>query len=346
LRSTCGVCDPSRSSTPSGSLKALALSLLAALLCAWLTACLLFYQGEWQLILHPSRTPSNDPAQTPAALNLPFDPIRFDAAETGQPRLTAWWLPASPASTSKPTTAPALTTPPRYAAFTILYLHGGSGSLSDTLPTLARLHAIGLNIFAIDYRGFGASDPPTHPTASRMAQDTAAALDYLTATRHIPAHSIIPFGEGLAAALAASLAAQHPELPAVILSNPVPDPAAIAAAARPTRLIPVRLLFRNRFDIATPLSTLTTPKLLIAGPAPSATSAQKPPAPAVESLFQQRRQPPLLHHPPTRQLHRSSTPPPSPASSTNTSRSKSCHSGPKGRNPRICLRSARSSLKE
>ena len=58
--------------------KALALTLLAALLCAWLTLCLLFYQGDWQLILHPSPTI----AQTPASLNLPFSPIRFDAAET------------------------------------------------------------------------------------------------------------------------------------------------------------------------------------------------------------------------------------------------------------------------
>jgi uncharacterized protein len=231
--------------------KALTLSLLAALLCAWLSLCLLFYQGDWQLLLHPSPTV----AQTPASLNLPFDPIRFDAAETGQPRLTAWDLPAL--------TEPAPTAP--YAAYTVLYLHDGSGSLADTLPALALLHRIGLNIFAIDYRGFGLSDASAHPTSTTMAEDSAAALTYLTATRHIPIARILPYGAGLGASLAVALAHDRPQLPAIILDNPDPDPTATALAANSSNLVPVRLLFHQHFEIAAPLSTLTTPKLLIAG---------------------------------------------------------------------------------
>jgi hypothetical protein len=250
--------------------KALGLSLLAALLCAWLTLCLLFYQGDWQLILHPSRTIT----QTPAALNLPFDTIRFDASETGQPRLTAWYVPAA-----TPPAAPAA----KYSAYTILYLHDGSGSLADTLPTLTILHTAGINIFAVDYRGFGLSDPSQHPTQARMAQDSAAALDYLTLTRHIPASQIIPYGAGLGASLAADLALAHPELPALILANPDPDPTATALAAHSSNLIPVRLLFHQRFPISAPLATLTTPKLLIAG-GPSSSAQQTLP---IESLFQQ-----------------------------------------------------------
>lgn len=262
-------------------LKALALSLLAALLCAWLTLCLLFYQGEWQLVLHPTR----GIAQTPASAGLAFDSVRFDASETGQPRLTAWDIPAP---VSRDPTPPAATPPTAtaapYAAYTILYLHDGSGSLSATIPALARLHQAGLNVFAIDYRGFGASDASLHPNQARMAQDTAAALDFLVNTRHLPLQRILPFGDGLGAALAVNLAHQHPELPAVILSNPNPDPTATALAAQPSRMIPVRLLFRDRFDIATPLATLATPKLLIAGgpdPAEPDPSALR----AIETLF-------------------------------------------------------------
>jgi hypothetical protein len=247
--------------------KALALSLLAALLCAWLTLCLLFYQGDWQLILHPSPAV----AQTPAALSLPFDTIRFGASETGQPRLTAWYVPAASPPTAK------------YSAYTILYLHDGSGSLADTLPTLTLLHAAGINIFAIDYRGFGLSDPSHHPSATTMAEDSAAAFDYLTLTRHIPASQIIPYGVGLGASLAVTLAHTHPELPAVILANPDPDPTATALATHSSNLIPVRLLFHQHFEIASPLSTLATPKLLIAG-GPSSSAQQTI---ALESLFQQ-----------------------------------------------------------
>jgi len=254
-------------------LKALALSLLAVALCVYAAVCLLFYQGEWQLILHPSRTID----RTPSSAGLASSNIRFGDFDTGQPHLTAWWIPAqNPSSTT-----PALQ--PRYSAFTVLYLHGGSGSLSDAVPSLALLHRTGLNVFAIDYRGFGASDTSVHPDAERMAQDAAAALDYLVATRHIPARSIIPYGVGLGASLAVRLAHDQPNLPAVILDNPDPDPAATAAAMRPSNFIPVRLLFDNRFAIAQPLANLATPKLLIAGGA--AASSATIGLPAIQALF-------------------------------------------------------------
>ncbi len=104
-----------------------------------------------------------------------------------------------------------------------------------------------------------ASEPATllvHPSDTRMAEDAAAALDYLTSTRHIPARDLIPYGAGLGASLAASLAHSHPELPAVILDNPDPDPASTAATSHPSHILPLRLLFGKSFDIAEPIATL------------------------------------------------------------------------------------------
>ena len=236
---------------PRWLVKALGLSLGAALICVYATLCLLVYQGRWQLILQPSRSVD----RTPASVSLDFEAVRFGAAETGQPRLTGWWIPAGAQTGFQP----------KYAALTVLVLHGGSGSLANTVPLLARLHDAGLNVFAIDYRGFGGSDTSIHPSDTRMAEDTSDALDYLTSTRHIPARDIIPYGVGVGAALAANLAQSHPDLRAVIFDNPDPDPAATAAALHPSHLIPVRLLFGNQFDIATAIATLRTPKLLIAG---------------------------------------------------------------------------------
>jgi pimeloyl-ACP methyl ester carboxylesterase len=254
-------------------LKGLGITIVAALVCAWLALCLLYYQGEWQLILHPSHLVD----RTPASLNLPFEPIRFDAAETGQPRLTAWYLPAAPSA--------------RYAGLTVLYLHDGSGSLSATLPALARLHAAGLNVFAFDYRGFGASDLSEHPTAVRMAQDAAAALAYLTDGRHIPRTGIVPYGNGLGASLAVGLAQAHGSLPAVVLDNPDPDPTATAVGTRPSHVVPIRLIFHERFEIAAPLAALVTPKLLLAGgpnPTQAAASLQE-----MQTLFHQAASPKL-----------------------------------------------------
>ena len=231
-------------------IKALALCLVTALICAYAAACLLYYQGEWQFLLHPSHTVE----RTPASVGLLYKDIRFDASETGQPRLTAWWLPADFPNQSDA----------NFSAFTVLYLHDGSGSLADTVPTLATLHRVGLNVFAIDYRGFGASDSSAHPSDARMTQDAAAAFDYLTSVRHIPARNIVPYGVGLGASLAARLAHDHPDLPAVVLDNPDPDPLS-AAAGQQSRIIPLRLLSGYPFDIARLISILTTPKLLIAG---------------------------------------------------------------------------------
>lgn len=255
---------------PAWLVKALALTLSVAFVCAWLTACLLFYQGEWQLVLHPS--PSVD--RTPATAGLAFTPVHFADFNTGTPHLTGWWVPAQ-----APTQSPTLAS--HSSALTILYLHGGSGSLSDTLPAITLLHTTGLNVFAIDYRGFGSSDASIHPDADRMAEDASAALDYLIATQHVPATSIVPMGNGLGASLAVQLAHNHRELPAVLLDNPDPDPTATATAARPSRFIPVRLLFGSRFAIADPLASLTTPKLLIAG----GSSTSSPPTASLADLF-------------------------------------------------------------
>ena len=226
-------------------LKAAALTIAAAVLCAYLTLCLLLYQGQWQLLLHPDPNPT-------LTTTLPAQLLRFGAAETGQPSLAGLWLPAQTFSQSFSGPIP-----------TILYLPDGNGRLADDLPTLAQLHQLPINVFAFDYRGFGASDPTPHPTQLRMQQDAQTALDYLTQTRHIPAKTIIPYGAGLGAALATQLAAQHPELPALILESPIPDPYQLAAHDPRASFVPLHLLFHEHFDLAPTLTILKTPKLLL-----------------------------------------------------------------------------------
>lgn len=239
-------------------LKALGLTAVAAIVCAWLALCLLYYQGSWQLVLHPGKTVD----RTPAVLKLPFEQIHFDAAANGQPRLTGWWIPAA-LQRSNAELQPGSAS--RYASNTILYLHDGRGSLADTLPVLALLHDAGINVFAIDYQGFGQSENSAHPTSASMAGDASAALEYLTGTRHIPAARIVPDGAGLGAFLALSLAQSHPELRAVILDNPDPDPTGTAVAAHRSHIVPIRLLYHENFEVAALVKSIATPKLLIAG---------------------------------------------------------------------------------
>ena len=173
---------------PMWLVKAIAATVLAALICGYLTFCLLFYQGQWQLILHPTRTSS---APTSIA-GTPYERIHFGLDESATPQLTGWWIPSAPG-------AP-------YDDTTILFLSGSDGSLADSIPTLASLHNIGLNVFAFDYRGYGQS-APTRPNQLNMIKDAESAWRYLTISRAIPVQQIIPYGTGVGASIAVKLVA-------------------------------------------------------------------------------------------------------------------------------------------
>jgi pimeloyl-ACP methyl ester carboxylesterase len=224
--------------------KAIGITIIAALICGYLTLCLLFYQGQWQLVLHPSRsTPA--PATVSGAA---FQTIHFGVDETASPQLTGWLIPAEPAA--------------RYATYTVLYLPSGDGSLADAIPTLSALHEIGINVFAFDYRGYGQS-AVTRPNQRRMTEDAASAWQYLTVSRSLPPSHLILFGDGVGCALAANLARVHPEAPAVILESPRPDLVQTIFADPRTKSLPVRALFHEDFALAGQASNLKTPKLFL-----------------------------------------------------------------------------------
>jgi pimeloyl-ACP methyl ester carboxylesterase len=218
--------------------------LLLAAVCVYLTFCLLFWQGQWQLVFKPSRAVP----LTPASAGLKFDEIAFDSTETGILQLNGWWIPADPNAL--------------YSADTLLVLHNGVGSLSDTLPQLQALHKLGINIFAFDYRGFGKS-VNIHPSEASTYQDADAAWRYLTDTRHLSPSTIVLDGVGLGAAIAVEIAGRHPQTPALILEDPAPPTMDTLQFDSRTRLLPVRLLFHDRFDMRKTLATLPTPKLLL-----------------------------------------------------------------------------------
>jgi uncharacterized protein len=225
-------------------LKGIGFTIVAALLCGYLTFCLLFYQGQWQFVLHPARTTSS-----PSSIaGIPYEIIHFGPDDTAVPQLTGWWIPAAPAA--------------HYPHATILFLPGADGSLVNNIPTLTSLHNLGINIFAFDYRGYGQS-APTHPNEQNMIHDTDSAWQYLTTSRAIPARQIVPYGTNIGASLAAHLAATHSSIPALILDSPHGDLLDEARHDSRSSLIPVRLLFHERFPLGEPLTTLHTPKLLL-----------------------------------------------------------------------------------
>jgi uncharacterized protein len=223
---------------------ALLTTVFAAGICVYVTICLLFWQGQWQIVFHPSRII----AATPASVGLKYDDIRFGATETGVLELTGWWIGADPGA--------------RYAGSTLLFLHDGSGSLSSSVAQLQALHQLGINIFALDYRGFGAS-AKTHPSEKLIDQDADSAWLYLTGTRHIAPGSIVIYGERLGAAVAVESALLHSQAAGVVLED-LPPPTLDLLDQNPRlRWLPKRLIFHDRFDPTRGLARLSTAKLFL-----------------------------------------------------------------------------------
>jgi pimeloyl-ACP methyl ester carboxylesterase len=223
-------------------LTTVSLSLLGAAACAWGALCLLFWQGSWQLLYHPTSAVT----RTPATVGLRFDSVGFAATDAGEPRLEGWWIPAGPEA--------------RFSSYTILYFHGQNGNLGDTVDSLAALHGAGLNVFAFDYRGYGQSQF-ARPSEARWREDAESAIEYLTNTRHIPAGSIVLFGRGLGANLALETASAHPQLAGVVMDDPLPVPVDAIFRDPRARLVPALLLVRDRWDLNPPAVNLRIPSL-------------------------------------------------------------------------------------
>jgi pimeloyl-ACP methyl ester carboxylesterase len=243
-------------------LGAAAIAILGAIFCAWLTLCLLYWQGSLQLLYHPkasiTRTPSN--------AGLTYESIHFADTETGTAQLTGWWIPSADARK------------------TVLYLHGADGNLSDSVDTLTSLHQQNLAIFAIDYRGHGLSQPirdAGHPNEKQLRQDTEWALTWLTLTRNIPARNIVVYGSGLGANLAAELAADHSELAGVVLDQPELHPLTNIFNDSRSRLVPAHWLVKDRYDLSAITTSLRIPSLWL-----FAESAQDQPRVQIPEAYQ------------------------------------------------------------
>ena len=236
-------------------LKALGAILAFAVLCGYVTLCVVYSRTQWQLVLHPTRKLKTTPAAVSVAFTeIHIAPVSAEADPSAQPQLDGWWIPSD--SPTDPT---------------VLLLHSGDGSMSDALPQAQALHNARLNVLLFDYRGYGHSGG-NHPTEATMESDADAALTYLTATRGIAPGSIVVYGSGVGSSLAVRLCAEHPQIAALVLDQPDGDLRDRALADSRSGFIPARLLFTQEFPLAAPLRTLTTPKLLI-----SYTGGQAPP---------------------------------------------------------------------
>lgn len=213
---------------------------------AYLVLCLLFYQNQAMLIFHPSQKIT----ATPASVGLAYQEVAFDHSAQGLPQLTGWWIPAVKDA--------------RFNKDAILYLHGASGSLSEAVPYLKALQGLGINVFAIDYRGYGNS-AKLRPTEQLANADALAAWTYLTTQKHIAPSDVVIMGQGAGAVFATHLASRR-QIAGLVLAQMAPAAHAIFEQDARARLLPLFLLANQHLNPTPELKRLKTPKLFLAWP--------------------------------------------------------------------------------
>jgi pimeloyl-ACP methyl ester carboxylesterase len=217
---------------------------------AYLVLCLMFYQNQAMLLFQPSPKIT----ATPASVGLAYQNVALNPQQSGKYRLTGWWIPAAQDGL--------------WRNNTIFYLHGAIGSLSNSIAQLKALHNLGINVFAIDYRGFGNSTG-TRPTEQTADADAVRALEYLRYNRNFRSRNIVVYGEGAGATFAANLAMQH-TVAGLILAEISPTAHAIFEHDPRARLLPLFLLANQYLNPAPNLKRLSIPKLFLDWPDNSA----------------------------------------------------------------------------
>ena len=214
---------------------------LGALALAYLAFLLLLRLSESRLLYAPgsSRT------LTPARPALGLAPERVEIPSSEGVTLVAWVI-----------RAPARETAGRW----LLICHGNAGNLSDAgrPEHYAGLRALGLNLLAFDYRGYGESGGA--PSEAGLYRDAEAAYGYLRDTRDVPPARIILFGHSLGSAVAVELATRVPAAALVL------DGALISVIARAQEVypyVPVRWVARSRFASIEKIGRVGIPKLFL-----------------------------------------------------------------------------------
>lgn len=184
--------------------------------------------------------PDKGIAFTPSSFNLSFEDVYIPIKENI--KINAWFIPVN------------------NAKYTVLFLHGNAGNISTRLDKIQLFKEMGVNIFIIDYQGYGQSQG--RPSEEAIYIDAKAAYDYLVNTRNIRPEQIILYGESLGSAASINLASEA-EIKAVILEGGFSRGRDMAKRLYP--FLPA-FLFPNNFDSLSKIKKVKSPVLFIHSP--------------------------------------------------------------------------------
>ena len=249
-------------------LRSAVLRLLAYPAIAYLTVGAFLYFRQDALVFP---APREFEKTTPAAIGLQFEDLRISVNAASL--IHAWWIPAENTS-----------------ADILLVFHGNGYVLEDMVSDeVSHLHAIGLNLLLVDYRGYGLSTS-LRPNESTVNEDAEAALRYLLRERGWPMYRTFVLGRSIGSGPATYLASKSGGLGGLILESPFSSVEDVADRSWLFGIYPLRLLLRTHFDNLAKISSVRCPVLVVSGSLDALTPVWMP-----EKLFAHARNPKQLY---------------------------------------------------
>ena len=135
---------------------------------------------------------------SPAELRLASEDVTFTTSDGV--RLHGWFLPAT--GTAKGV---------------VVHFHGNAANISNHLPLVWWLPEAGYHVLMFDYRGFGQSEGKV--TRAGTVRDGHAALDYALSRPEARGLPVFFYGQSLGGAVAIVVAAERPEVRAVVAES-------------------------------------------------------------------------------------------------------------------------------
>ena len=132
--------------------------------------------------------PSKDVLKTPTKLEVPFDQCFIET--TDGCRLSAWNVR------------------PHHPVASIVYFHGNGGNLGVLVEILGMFYRHNLQVFAVDYRGYGWSTG--NPSEQGIYTDSLATVEYFNANFRRPGLPVIYWGRSLGGCAASYSAGKSP----------------------------------------------------------------------------------------------------------------------------------------
>ncbi len=205
-------------------------------ICVYAAFSTYVYFKQSGLIFYPNM-PGRDLVSTPEDIGLTYQNVELLSEDNI--KLHGWFIPA------------------KNAKATLLFFHGNAGNISHRLDSIAIFHRLELNVFIVDYRGYGQSEGKI--TEKGTYRDAEAAWNYLNHTLGISGQQIIIFGRSLGASIATWLAGKYTPA-ALIIESGFTSIAAMGQRFYP--FLPVRWLSHYKYDTKQYVKNVSCPVMV------------------------------------------------------------------------------------